>query len=141
MYIQTPAQQTYVFLMCIGFGFILGLFYDFVRMIRKSFSNSKRSILLQDILYCVISTFAVFCFLLCCNDGEIRFFVLFGLASGWVIYYFTFGSLVVRVTDAVSGAVRRVFKPIKRLFRFLWVKSSKIKEKISKKPENKPNNT
>lgn len=148
MYIPTPAEQTHVFLMCIGFGFVLGIFYDLVRLIRKTFFPLKKALIIQDILYCVISTFAVFCFLLCINNGEARFFTFLGLAFGWVIYYFTFGVLVVRVADTLAGAVHRLFKPIKSIFRLFYVniktrvkKSEEKAKKSSKKLQNKSNTT
>ncbi len=141
MYIPTPAHQTYVFLMCIGFGFALGIFYDLVRLLRKSFFTFKKALLIQDVLYCIISTFAVFCFLLCVNDGEIRFFTIFGLVTGWIIYYFTFGSLVVKITDEISSAVRYVMRPVRKIVVTAICRIRKYSKKTSKNIENKPDNT
>ena len=133
MYIPTPAHQTYVFLMCIGFGFILGIFYHLIRFVRKSFFPFKRAVLLQDILYCIISTFAVFCFLLCCNDGEIRFFVFGGFGFGFLIYYFTFGVFVSRFLDRISAVMRKIFRPFTRIFRSL---RAALKNKLNKNEKN-----
>lgn len=133
MYIPTPAHQTYVFLMCIGFGFLLGIFYHLVRFIRKTFFPFKRAVLIQDILYCVISTFAVFCFLLCCNDGEIRLFVFGGFGVGLLVYYLTFGLFVSRFLDRISFSFKKIFYPFRRIFTQL---SSKIENKRRKKEKN-----
>lgn len=148
MYIPTPAHQTHVFLLCIGFGFLLGLFYHTVRFVRKTFFSFKRAVLIQDIIYCVISTFAVFCFLLCCNDGEVRFFTLLGLGLGLLIYYFTLGIFAAKVLDCISRVIRKILKPIRRILNkvFVFIKTKTVKfikksKKTSKKQENKPNNT
>ncbi|MBQ8783357.1 MAG: spore cortex biosynthesis protein YabQ [Clostridia bacterium] len=133
MYIPTPAHQTYVFLMCIGFGFLLGIFYHLVRFIRKTFLPFKSAVLIQDILYCVISTFAVFCFLLCCNDGEIRLFVFGGFGAGLLVYYLTFGIFVSRFLDRISLSFKKIFYPFRRIFTRL---SAKIENKRRKKEKN-----
>lgn len=112
MYIQGMAQQTVSFLLCIGMGFALGLLYDLIRLIRKSFFKSifksKVSFYFFDILYFVICTFAVFSFFICINGGDVRGYLLFGLALGWLTYYFTLHSSVRRLTDPISSFVSSV---------------------------------
>ena len=108
MYIQGMAQQTLSFLLCIGMGFALGLLYDLIRLIRRSFFKSKASFYFLDILYFVICTFAVFFFFICINGGEVRGYLLFGLALGWLTYYFTLHSSVCRLTDPISSFVSSV---------------------------------
>ncbi len=144
MYIPSFAYQTNVFLMCIGFGFLLGVFYHIVRFFRKSFLLFKKAVVIQDILFCIISTFGVFCFLLCCNDGEIRFFTFLGILSGFVIYYCTLGVFIGRLTDNIALFLRRFISLICQKIRFASVcirnKLKKVK-KTYKKHENKPNST
>ena len=54
MYIQGMAQQTQVFMLSAGFGFLAGALYDVVRFIRKIFSSSVGAVIFQDILFFVI---------------------------------------------------------------------------------------
>lgn len=129
MYIPSSARQTYVFLLCVGFGFLLGILYHLIRFVRKSFFLSGKAIVVQDISFCVVSTFAVFCFLLCCNDGEIRFFTFGGFGLGLFIYYVTFGVFVARFLDKISSPVAAFFASLKLTFK-------KIQKKL-KKSSNK----
>lgn len=129
MYIPSSARQTYVFLLCVGFGFLLGILYHLIRFVRKSFFRSEKAIVVQDISFCVVSTFAVFCFLLCCNDGEIRFFTFGGFGLGLFIYYVTFGVFVARFLDKISSPVAAFFSSLKLTFK-------KIQKKL-KKSSNK----
>lgn len=133
MYISSSARQTYVFLLCIGFGFLLGMVYHLIRFVRKSLFRSKKAIFVQDILFCVVSTFATFCFLLCCNDGEIRLFAFGGLGLGLFVYYISFGVFVARYLDKISSSVAAFFTKGKRIFK-------KIK-KSKKNSQNKTNTT
>ncbi len=137
MYIPSSAHQTYVFLLCIGFGFLLGIFYHLVRFVRKSFFKSKKAILVQDVAYCVISTFFVFCFLLCCNDGEIRLFTFGGLGLGLFVYYVTFGIFVARFFDKISSPVSAFFGALCSKAK----RNSKKLKKSQKNSQNKPNST
>lgn len=127
MYIPSSARQTYVFLLCVGFGFLLGILYHLIRFVRKSFFRSGKAIVVQDISFCVVSTFAVFCFLLCCNDGEIRFFTFGGFGLGLFIYYVTFGVFVARFLDKISSPVAAFFASLKLTFK-------KIQKKLKKSP-------
>ncbi len=137
MYLPSPELQTYAFLMCIGFGFILGFFYDLVRFLRKAFFNFKIALVVQDISYCVVSTFLVYCFLLCVNDGEVRAYTIFGLMLGFVIYYFTFGSMVVGFFDKIALIIRKILNPFKKFARNI----AKKFKKYLKKNKNKSNTT
>ncbi len=136
MYIPTPAHQTYVFLLCIGFGFLLGIFYHVIRFIRILLFKSKKAIYAQDVIYCVISSFFIFIFLLCLNDGEIRLFVLSGFAFGLIIYLFTSGVLIKRISDLLLYKIRK--NPLLSKRELTHQKSTK---KTLKKYENKSNNT
>lgn len=114
MYIQGMAQQTVSFLLCIGMGFALGLLYDLIRLIRRSFFKSKASFYFFDILYFVICTFAVFFFFICINGGEVRGYLFFGLALGWLTYYFTLHTLVCRITDPAVAFISKILMRFKR---------------------------
>lgn len=139
MYIPSPAHQTNVFLLCIGFGFLLGIFYHIVRFLRKSFLNFKKAVLIQDIFFCIISTLLMFCFLLCCNDGEVRFFLLVGFFLGFLVYYSTFGVFVAKNLDKISSSINRISALFRQLLTKIFdnmknkaVKNKKTFKKITK---------
>lgn len=127
MYIPEMAQQTRVFLLCVGIGFVLGILYDVVRMLRKIFFTSRKALYVQDILYFVICTFCIFLFLLYANNGGVRAFNFVGMALGWVIYYFTLGVLNVKITEKIVHLFHKIFKKFQKSIIFL--KKHKNKEK------------
>lgn len=129
MYIQGMAVQTQIFLLCIGFGFCLGIIFELIKLIRKIISHSKYAVLAQDILGFIIFTMLIFLFLLCVSNGELRVYSLFGLMAGYVIYYFTLGFLLAALfekIEACTGKFKNIFKNIIIKIK----KHKKIKNKI-----------
>lgn len=140
----TVAEQTKNFLFSCGFGFLLGILYDFFRILRIAFFRKKISVFIQDIIFWALSAMLTFIFILSLNHGEIRGYILFGELLGFVIYFFSFGPLVVRSGKAVIELLKRFLKIVFRIifapFRFIFkllrvflVKMAKIMKKIQKR--------
>lgn len=118
-YIQGLSVQTEIFLLSLGFGFLLGILYDVFRTLRLIISRSAGFTVFMDIFCFVLCAFLIFFFNLIVDEGKIRLYVLFGDLLGWMIYYFSFGEISMRVSNriiqSVRGALRVVLKPISRL--------------------------
>lgn len=143
-YIQGLAEQTEIFFYSLGFGFLLGILYDVFRTLRLIISRSKGFVLFMDLLYFSVCAFLTFCFIMVVDSGKVRLYVALGEILGWLIYYFSFGAIALKVSNAVIRFVRRafsvVFKPVKRIFGKLWRKFSKIAvsgKKIIRKTDKK----
>lgn len=73
-----------------------------------------RSILLQlllffeDILFFLIAGCVIALLLYYTNDGQFRGMAVFGVVSGFVLYYFTVGKLVISVSRALVFAIKAV---------------------------------
>lgn len=144
-YIISLSTQTRGFLISIGFGALVGAWYDLIRIIRLTFTKSGRAALMvSDIFFVLSAALMTFLFLLTVTDGEIRLYILFGELIGFVIYYFSFGVIAVRFTqktvNKIKKAVKRifgfVFAPFIKIFRFFGRKTDKlfkIFQKMSKK--------
>lgn len=144
VYIQGLAEQTRIFFYALGFGFILGILYDFFRTLRLIISQSKYFVFIMDMLYFTVCAFLTFCFVLVADSGRIRAYVALGEILGWLIYYFSFGSIALKTANAVVRGVRAfwgaVFKPIKRTFSKICRKTEKIGisgKKIIRKSDKK----
>ncbi len=123
VYIQGLAEQTRIFLYALGFGFLLGLLYDFFRTLRLIISRSRGFVLFMDLLYFAVCAFLTFCFILVVDSGRVRIYVALGEVLGWMIYYFSFGMIALKISNAAIKLCRRffamIFKPVKRVLRFL----------------------
>ncbi len=130
------AVQTKNFLLSLGLGFIMGIFYDVFRIIRLCISAKKIITIFFDILYCILFCFAFFIFLLTVNEGQFRFYLLLGACVGFFVYYFSLGAIIFSfsrfLTDFIKKWTKRIFAVL--LFPFRWI-FSRLKSCIDKKFE------
>ena len=136
-YMQGVSEQLSVFLYSFGLGFLLGVLYDFFRMLRMIFPFGRVLIFIQDFLYVIICAFATFCFALVLNDGRIMFYIFLGEALGWIIYYFSVGVLVMRAVNSAVSGIRRLSRAIaaaiKRSLNFAFGKTKSATSKLGAK--------
>lgn len=124
IYLPTIADQTKVFMLSLGMGFILGILYDVFRVIRLIITDKPRAFIFQDMLYFALCTLISFMFLLGVNNGKLRSFELAGEILGWLVYYFTFGTVAIRFGNLVISTVKKllnfifgiIFRPIFKFF-------------------------
>ena len=140
LYSLTLAQQTKGFLLSLGFGFIMGIFYDLFRIIRICISRGKVAIIISDLLYCIFLCFCTFAFCLTMNEGEIRLYLLTGEAIGFAAYYFSLGAIIFSFSEILIEFIKKVCKwtfnafsfPFRWLFEKLRVNFDKILKKSRK---------
>lgn len=138
MYLADLSQQLRLFLFSVSLGFSLGILYDLFRIVRILFFKEvrKTALFVQDVFYILLCCVISFLFLLSENYGELRGYVFIGEIIGFFIYYFSFGVLTVRFSDASAKLFHRFFSFIKRLIlrpiRVLTAGFSRLKDKTSK---------
>jgi spore cortex biosynthesis protein YabQ len=123
-YLPNIAAQTRQFLLCLGFGFALGVVYDVFRVLRLLINRrGALALAVQDVLYCLLCTALSFFFFLSTGDGVLRFYSLLGEIIGWLIYYVSLGTVVLRCSEWVVKQLRKFFAALERLLRapFLWM--------------------
>ncbi len=117
-------------------GIIYSVVYDLFRTIRIIKPHSNFMVFFEDIIYFLLISITTFIFLLSITNGEIRSYILFGIALGFIL----FNKLVSRYF--IKGA-KVIFKLILKCFSvasigFYWLFSktdlfiSKISENCSK---------
>ena len=122
-YIVSLSSQTKNFLFSLGFGALTGVLYDILRVIRMSISSSKSALYITDFIFVFVSSVATFLFCLTVTDGQLRFYVLFGEALGFLIYYFSFGIIAVKFSAKTVEKIKSFFK---KFFRFVSAPFRKI---------------
>jgi len=111
------SAQTKNMLLSVGMGFIFGIIYDIFRIIRLSLSGGrgKVAVFVQDVLFFLLFSGMTFAFCLSVNEGELRFYIVFIELLGFLIYYFSFGVFVIKVSDKIIFFIKRVFSLLVRL--------------------------
>ncbi len=127
MHNMTVSGQLQMFLLSCGVGFLLGILYDVFRLLRMAFFKQALAVFIQDVLYWCACAVCSFLFILAVNSGEIRSFLLVGELIGWLIYYLTLGSLVMKANRLLIALFKKLFTvlftcilaPFRLLFRLL----------------------
>ncbi len=99
--ILSMSQQSWLFILNVGLGFLIGFIYDLFRIIRKLFKHPNFLTNIEDVVYWVVVSFLVFCFMLNKNYGEIRAFSIIGTLIGKVLYFLTVSPYVIKITLSV----------------------------------------
>lgn len=144
LYGLSLASQTRGFLLSLGFGFIMGIFYDLFRIIRISISKGKIATIISDILYCIFLCFSLFLFYLTINEGEIRLYLLLGAGAGFCVYYFSLGVIIFSFSERIISTIKKIFikifKTLSFPFVFMFGKLRKLFNKIFAKQRKNTKN-
>lgn len=136
-YIQGIGAQTEIFFFSLGFGFLLGILYDVFRTVRIIISDAKGFVIATDLIYFAVCSFLIFCFNLVVDNGRVRVYVVLGEILGWMIYYFSFGTVAIRLTNAVNRFLKKkILLPMRSFFALFRRKTVILCEKKKKYLKN-----
>ncbi|MBQ6065693.1 MAG: spore cortex biosynthesis protein YabQ [Clostridia bacterium] len=76
--------QTEVFLYAFGAGFLIGLFFAVLMLLRKLFRHSTGAVIAEDVCFCVIAALLSFLFLFDFNNGCVRLNLILSEFSGFL---------------------------------------------------------
>ena len=140
-------NQAYIFLIFTIEGIIIGLLFDFFRILRKSFKTSNILTYIEDILFWTITgIIMMYTIYIYCN-GEIRWYMFVGIGIGATVYILTVSKYIVKVTVKIINLFKKItiiiLKPFKQIINFTKNNAKKqynlIKTKISQKNTKKLN--
>jgi spore cortex biosynthesis protein YabQ len=110
------ASQFQGFVISIGVGLLLGVYYDIFRIFRTVFRSESRAVFFQDLFYMLSAAFVTFLLALGVNYGDVRFYILAGEIIGWCLYYLTVGMITIRLFKFISYILYRfLINPIKKI--------------------------
>lgn len=78
------------------FGAVISLIYDIFKSYRIAFKSSNIFIIVQDIIFSIISAILTYLLLYICVKGEIRWFVLIFEIIGFIIFRIFLSKLIVK---------------------------------------------
>ena len=78
--------QVYLFLIFIINGFIIGLLFDFFRILRKAIKTSDFITYIEDALFWILTGLLILYSIFTYNNGEIRLFMFLAIVLGILLY-------------------------------------------------------
>lgn len=143
-------NQTYLFLVFTITGIIIGLLFDFFRILRKSFKTTDLVTCIEDILFWILTGVIILYNIWYFNNGEIRLFMLLGIIIGVIIYLLTLSNIIRKIfiifMTFFKNLIRKIlkilvvpFKPLLLIYKKICVIITNIVKKIInilRKPSN-----
>lgn len=115
-------QQIFTFAVTLATGAIIGLVFDFYRVIYNIMRPRPAVTYITDLLFWIVATTITLIALLMSNWGELRAYVFIGLFGGAVLYFQLLSKLTQIVLLQVFGAIHFAITWVKRLFRLVIFK-------------------
>lgn len=138
-------NQGYLFIIFALNGVIIGLIFDFFRILRKTFNTSNLMTYFEDIMFWVLTGISIIFFMYNFSNGSIRLYMFLGLVFGILLYILTISTFIVKfmtkviliIKNIVKNILNIVFKPIRFIYETLVKNLITLKElfftKLSKK--------
>lgn len=115
-------NQAFLFLIFTLDGLIIGLLFDFFRILRKSFKTPNFVTYIEDILFWILTGFLVLYSIFTFNNGEIRFFIFLGIGIGIILYMLIFSNFIIKINVTIIGILKKMTKNIKKIIEKLQKK-------------------
>lgn len=120
-------NQGYLFFIFILNGTLIGILFDFFRILRRSFKTSDIVTYIEDILFWILTGISILYFIFVFNNGEIRLFMFLGIAVGITLYMLIFSSFFIKINVTIILFFKKIiikilkiilipFKFIKKIF-------------------------
>ncbi|MBQ8605598.1 MAG: spore cortex biosynthesis protein YabQ [Clostridia bacterium] len=124
-----------VYALATGAG--ISALFDIFRIIRIAVKHNSFFVFIEDMIYCVIALFNVILFFSVYNSGTIRFYLLFGIFCGFIIWHYTAGALIILQAKLILFILRVFFRliftpvrwilsPICKLFKKMYIFLKKL---------------
>lgn len=109
------ADQTSYFLWSLVLGIVLGALYDIVRAVRMLTKARGARVIISDVLFFTVCGVITSLFALPFNKGDVRAFIIFGEAVGFLAYRLTLGSVMGKFYSHTAVLLRSFIQKINKI--------------------------
>lgn len=114
-------NQAYLFFIFILNGIIIGLLFDFFRILRKTIKTKDIITYLEDFIFWILTgtiiLYSVFTF----NNGEIRFYMFIAMLIGIITYMLFVSRYFININVAIINTVKNVLIKIVQIISIPFV--------------------
>ena len=138
-------NQAYLFLIFTIDGIIIGLLFDFFRILRKIIKTNNVFTYLEDFIFWILTGIIILYSIYYFNNGEIRIYMFIGIILGILSYILTVSKyiisffvsiteLIIKIINYIISPIKIIINIIKKIFfkpiNFLIINLEKIKNKL-----------
>ena len=108
------SEHTSLFLLSVVMGAALGVVYDCFRVFRILFppASKSKAVAAEDIIFWLIYGFCIFCYAAAFGRGQIRFFIVLGSLTGFILYIVTVGNFITGIIRRIVTAVYKILHKV-----------------------------
>lgn len=123
-------NQAYIFFIFIVNGIIIGLLFDFFRILRRSFKTNNIITYIEDILFWILTGIILLYSIFIFNNGEIRLYLFLGVMLGIIVYMLTISTFIininVKIIKFLKNIIYKIIHIISTPFKFFYNMMRKI---------------
>ena len=119
-------NQAYTFIIFVIIGFLIGIIFDFFRILRKSIKTNDIVTYFQDITFCIITGFIVLYAIFYFNNGEFRIYMFIGILLGCLMYLVTISHYIIKINVIILTKIINLCKKIIIIIQIPFKKICKI---------------
>ena len=101
-------NQAYLFLIFIIDGIIIGLLFDFFRILRKTIKTSDIITYIQDALFWILTGIIILYTTFTFNDGEIRIYMFIAILLGVICYITLISSYIIKINVKIVNIIKNI---------------------------------
>ena len=126
--------QLQLFLIFIINGLLIGLLFDFFRILRKSIKTSDFMTYVEDIIFWILTGFIILYSIFTYNNGEIRLFMFLAMIIGILLYWVLISKFILSISLNIINFIKKVFQIIFNIINIPFTFFIKIIKKVFLKP-------
>ncbi len=127
-------NQIHLFSIFLLNGFIIGLLFDFFRILRKTFDTNDIITYVEDFAFWILTGTLILYSIFVFNNGEIRIYMFIGIIFGITIYMFTLSSYIIKLNIAIIKFIKNLLHKIGVIILFPFCFLYKLLLKLFFKP-------
>ena len=113
-------NQAYLFLIFTLNGILIGLLFDFFRIMRKTFKTINVVTYIEDIIFWILTGISIIFFMYRFSDGNLRFYIFIGLGLGCLIYILLLSKIVTKIFMFIIKIIRKIINLIYIPLKFIY---------------------
>lgn len=118
---ESLESQVYAFIATIITGVVMGICFDYYRVLRWVYRPKKVGTCLGDMAFWLVTTILVFMALLMGNWGEVRLYVFIGLFMGIAVYFCLLSNPTRKLVRLKFFLFFKTWQVIIKTVLFLWM--------------------
>ena len=127
-------NQAFIFMIFIINGILIGLLFDFFRIMRRTFKTNNVITYIEDFIFWILTglilLYSVFTF----NNGEIRIYMFLGVLLGITLYMLSISSYVIKINVKIINFIKMIIAKIIEIILYPIKLLLKILKSIFYKP-------